>query len=699
MTRPYIHSHRDVMVALRYASRTRETDGAAPEPRFLGGTVPWLGTRRTQAYLEAVPRAAPVETLHIVISLPKGMGLDRLGWTRAMAVTFDGLGLPHRRTPWLAFQHTDAACDHAHIVMLPLTFTGAPIPFDGKKARCEQADIRLCHHLGLTPPNYLQPGMGPRSGILLPLRRQTSKERKTLAQGIGQSLIKCQPGNAAQLASALQRHDIALTEGDRDWWFAHGRTSVAGHQLSPELRPRNLAAIFDHHARLHQLRASLDLRHVLINLDAARNHVQPIFKEFVDDHGRSQRHPDPAYDPSPVEAHLRPAGPDAWGGVGDPGAGPAAGSAPGSAEPAGGSGAGSGARALGDPEGNRGADALDAPGYGGESGAERPDRGEVDGDARPPGGGHEGPGVTAHGHPPQPGGDCRAAGRPARKSNGLIQLRQQVLKAALAAGIAVTTARIRPKDKSVGVTCADGAAVRVTRSRAWLERLGHAGIAPIRRLASALSARLGWPQTTPAWPFPKFPDPGQLLAADKETTQAAVARRLRSARLHWIDGNAANRGRGKDLLQEAMESKGLDAFPDTCTSPPDAFLVLTPACLAGLRQQPRRLAPRLRDLVQEIPKAGVLLVEEEGTVTVLGTVAEVLPRLRVEVTSLSSLQADALPSAEVRQLGPQGFLEQHDAGDEDPEEKGRGIAAPGDEATFLLEEVPGGPEKDGFELG
>lgn len=210
-------------------------------------------------------------------------------------------------------------------------------------------------------------------------------------------------------------------------------------------------------------------------------------------------------------------------------------------------------------------------------------------------------------------------------------------------------------DQSVGIACADGAAVRITRSRAWLERLGHAGIAPIRRLVSALSARLGWPLTTPGWPFPEFPEPGQLLAADKKTTQAGVARRLQSARLYRLDGSAARRGRGEDLLQKAMESKAYDVFPDTCTSP-DAFLVLTPACLADLRQQPR-LAPRLKDLVQEIPKAGVLLVEEEGTVTVLGVVAEVLPRLKVQVTSRFNLQQVALPGAEGRQLGAQGILE------------------------------------------
>lgn len=254
-------------------------------------------------------------------------------------------------------------------------------------------------------------------------------------------------------------------------------------------------------------------------------------------------------------------------------------------------------------------------------------------------------------------------------------------------------------DQSVGVTCADGAAVRITRSRAWLERLGHAGIAPIRRLAGALSARLAWPQTTPGWPFPKLSEPGQLLAADRETTQAAVARRLQSARLYGLDGSMARRGRAEDLLQKAMESKACDAFPDTCTSPPDAFVVLTPACLANLRQQPRRLAPRLRDLVQDIPKAGVMLVEEEGTVTVLGTVAEVLPRLRVEVASLFKLPPDALPGTEGRQPGAQGVLEQRDPADDDPKATGTSIAAPGDESTILLEEDTAGPEDDGFELG
>lgn len=254
-------------------------------------------------------------------------------------------------------------------------------------------------------------------------------------------------------------------------------------------------------------------------------------------------------------------------------------------------------------------------------------------------------------------------------------------------------------DQSVGVTCADGAAVRITRSRAWLERLGHAGITPIRRLAGALSAVLGWPQTTPGWPFPKFPEPGQLLTADKETTQAGVARRLQSARLYWLDGSVARRRQGEDLLQEAMEGKPYAAFPETCTTPPDAFLVLTPPCLADLRQQPRRLVPRLRTLVQEIPEAGVLLVEEEGTATVLGTVAEVLPRLRAKVTSLFDLQQDTLPGAEGRQPCAEGVLEQHDLGNDGPEAIGRSIAASDDESTILLEEDTAEPEDDGFELG
>lgn len=249
----------------------------------------------------------------------------------------------------------------------------------------------------------------------------------------------------------------------------------------------------------------------------------------------------------------------------------------------------------------------------------------------------------------------------------------------------------------MGVTCADGAAVRVTRNRAWLERLGAAGITPIRRLSSALSARLGWPQITPGWPFPKFPEPGQLLAADKETTQAVVARRLQSARLYWLDGSVARMGRGEDLLQKAMESKACDVFPDTCTSP-DAFLVLTPACLADLRKQPR-LTPRLGDLVQEIPKAGALLVDEKGAITVLGTVAEVLQRLRVEITKPSIFQEGALPGREGRQLGAHGVLEQPDPGDDDPEAEGRSIAAPGEEPTIALEVDTEGPEEDGFGPG
>lgn len=81
----------------------------------------------------------------------------------------------------------------------------------------------------------------------------------------------------------------------------------------------------------------------------------------------------------------------------------------------------------------------------------------------------------------------------------------------------------------------------------------------------------------------------------------------------------------------------------------------------------------------------------------LGTAAEVLPRLKVQITSRFNLQQDALPGAKGRQLGPQGFLEQHDPGDDDPEEKGRGIAAQG-ESAILLEEDTEGPEKDGFDL-
>lgn len=111
------------------------------------------------------------------------------------------------------------------------------------------------------------------------------------------------------------------------------------------------------------------------------------------------------------------------------------------------------------------------------------------------------------------------------------------------------------------------------------------------------------------------------------------------------------------------------------------------------------MTTRLGGLVQDIPKAGVVPVDEKETITVLGTVAEVLPRLKVQITSLFNLQQDALPGAEGRQPGPQGFLEQPDPGDDDREAEGGGIADQGAEPTILLEEDTEEPEADGEELG
>ena len=203
-----------------------------------------------------------------------------------------------------------------------------------------------------------------------------------------------------------------------------------------------------------------------------------------------------------------------------------------------------------------------------------------------------------------------------------------MLRAAAAASLTVI-ARIRATDRSIGIRCADGAALRVTRQAAWLERTGRDGIAPIRRFSATLSAGLGWPPPSPSpmgWPIQGLPQ-ATLIAGTEETARAEITRRLRRARLHHIDDDPARQSRIDGLLLRAASGSAAPKAQEALASPGETFVLVTRPCLADLKRRPKRFMGRLKELLQEAPETKVILYEEDGTATSALSLGDLVRRL------------------------------------------------------------------------
>ena len=202
MTRPFLSSHRSAGKTLAYISG-RDARSAAPE--MLGGTVQWRGFPHTIAHLKRLPLPQQLHGrfLHITLSPPARLQLSDVTLLGAVDVMFRSLGLPSRAMPWLAFRHRSTDCHHIHILAVPMTFSGQPLPLQNRKRLCEEADIKVSRFLGLERPRYPERRSGPRITPILPGRRLEPPGRREIADAVVAAFENSQPVGLDALRTAL----------------------------------------------------------------------------------------------------------------------------------------------------------------------------------------------------------------------------------------------------------------------------------------------------------------------------------------------------------------------------------------------------------------------------------------------------------------------------------------------------------------
>lgn len=282
MTRPHCTWSSEPGPPLRYAAGL--PDGTQPGV-FLGGTVLWEGLAQTIARLKALPVPSPADVkkpwMHLTLSLPPLVQLDDTGWMEVLPLMLDNMGFPARAVPWIAFEHPlteEAMVRHAHLLGLPMTFSGRWLEPLNMKARCDRVAEALEHHLAIRAE------LRPPLALNLPKRRQTTPEHRRIAAAVDHVFQHAQPTGLDDLQTALwdcAEVMLALTpnsHGCPSYAFScEGESEIRGKTLSNDLTPTAIEARFSLNANLRQARANLDLSRFLKALSA---HAEPLFNLF-----------------------------------------------------------------------------------------------------------------------------------------------------------------------------------------------------------------------------------------------------------------------------------------------------------------------------------------------------------------------------------------------------------------------------------
>jgi hypothetical protein len=279
------------------------SDGS--HPPIIGGTLPAARGDDLARYLvKMTPRIAlgtdarPLQTVHVTFSLPKGKWLSDEQWRELVTIGLAKLGIPILEVPWQMVRHPDKPCDHVHILVVLRTFSGRQIELSGMKTRCEAADIATCAYLGIDPPIYFDPGLGPSLRMPAPARRLAAGPRARMMATIQTVMIARQPTTLPEFRSALAEANDPVSV----WINPFGRKApgllfqlgpdgetrngaVPGKFLSDALTPDNLAKCFRFAALLRVIRLKVRVQLLLSVLLPHRDLINRITQE-TNDHAR-----------------------------------------------------------------------------------------------------------------------------------------------------------------------------------------------------------------------------------------------------------------------------------------------------------------------------------------------------------------------------------------------------------------------------
>lgn len=178
--RPHFTTHLSAVELARYDLRKGS--------EVLGGTVIARSASKLRDHFEQFGACGFV---HITLSAPEGVWLDRETWLASMRFVFKRHQFPVELTPWVMARHTDTPGDHVHCFAARETFEFREIRPIRSKAHTAETHQLLAERLGLPIPDYFSPAAPPRLYGSVPLRRlNRDTEYRRLADDLNAGLTK-----------------------------------------------------------------------------------------------------------------------------------------------------------------------------------------------------------------------------------------------------------------------------------------------------------------------------------------------------------------------------------------------------------------------------------------------------------------------------------------------------------------------------
>lgn len=190
--RPHFTSHHSAVELARYDLRKGS--------EVLGGTVIARSASKLRDHFEQFGACGFV---HITLSAPEGVWLDRETWLASMRFVMKRHQFPVELTPWVMARHTDTPGDHVHCFAARETFEFREIRPIMSKAHTSETHQLLAERLGLPIPDYFSQAAPPRLHGSVPLRRlNRDTEYRRLADDLNAGLATW-PENLGALNTAL----------------------------------------------------------------------------------------------------------------------------------------------------------------------------------------------------------------------------------------------------------------------------------------------------------------------------------------------------------------------------------------------------------------------------------------------------------------------------------------------------------------
>jgi len=229
--RPHFTTHLSAVELARYDLRKGS--------ELLGGTVIARSAARLREYFAQFGACGFV---HLTLSAPEGVWLDRETWLASMRFVLKRHQFPVELTPWVMARHTDTPGDHVHCFAALETFEFREIRPIRSKAHTSETHQLLAERLGLPIPDYFSPAAPPRLYGSVPLRRlNRDPEYRRLAHDLNAGLTKW-PENLDAMNNALSA--LASPYQISEDVNLYGHPSLVCESAARRIRPSALGEAF-----------------------------------------------------------------------------------------------------------------------------------------------------------------------------------------------------------------------------------------------------------------------------------------------------------------------------------------------------------------------------------------------------------------------------------------------------------------------